>query len=201
MDRIDDIYARVDKASAGFNISVESVLQRGFNHFRKAPGLFMVYTIIFLIILSNPGTGLILGGPLLVGYYLAARQMHSGREGGMEVFFNGILKFWPLLMLSLLMGVVILLGFLLLIIPGLYFSISYLFAHLFVYFYDIPPGEAISLSRKMVSGNFMQILWIWLLLVGLNFLGALALGVGLLVTVPVSACVIYAIFDDIIGIH
>ncbi len=91
-------------------------------------------------------------------------------------------------------------GFLLLIIPGIYFSISYLFAHLFVWFYDIPPAEALTLSRKMVSGNFIQIFWIWLILLGFNLLGVLALGLGLLVTIPISACVIYALFDDIIGI-
>ena len=99
------------------------------------------------------------------------------------------------------MTVVITLGLLLLVIPGMYFAISYLFAPLFVWYYDVSPVEAITLSRKMVSGNFVQILWIWLILLGLNFLGALALGVGLLITIPVSACVIYAIFDDIIGIH
>ncbi len=188
------------RSSAGFNISIESAFQMGFNHFRKAPGIFILYSIIFLIAFSNPGSGLIIGGPLLLGFYLAARHLQMGKEAEIGLFFNGFQKFLPLLILNLLMTAVILMGFLILIIPGIYFSISFLFAHLFVWFYDVPPGEALTLSRRMVSGNFVQILWIWLILLGINILGVLALGVGLLLTIPLSACVIYAVFDDIIGI-
>ena len=201
MEKVDDIYGKVDQAAAGFSISLESALQMGFNHFRKIPGMYMIYSLVFLLVLSNPGTGLILGGPILIGFFLAAQHLQSGREADIGVFFNGIRKFVPLLILNLLMTLVITLGLLLLVIPGIYFSISYLFAPLFVWFYDVSPVEAITLSRKMGSGNFVQILWIWLILLGLNFLGALALGVGLLITIPVSILVIYAIFDDIIGIH
>jgi len=172
----------------------------GFNHFRRAPGVFILYSLIGLIALSNPGTGLVLGGPVLVGYYLFIRHLQTGEESNVGIFFDSFHKFVPLLILNLLMSIIISIGFLLLILPGIYFTISYLFAHLFIWFYDIPASEAITLSRKMVSGNFIQIFWLWLILIGINLLGVLALGVGLLVTIPFSACVIYAVFDDIIGI-
>ncbi|MCP4309989.1 MAG: hypothetical protein GY790_01880 [Bacteroidetes bacterium] len=200
MERVISINQRVEKASSGFTISIESALQVGFNHFRRAPGIFIVYTVIGIIVFSNPASGLILGGPLLVGYYLFARNLQAGLETGTELFFESFTKFIPLLILNLLMSIVILIGFLILVLPGIYFSVSYLFAHLFVWFYDVPPTEAVTLSRKMVSGNFSQIFWLWLILAGINILGAIALGVGLLVTIPFSACVIYAVFDDIIGI-
>lgn len=197
---MDDISIKVDRAASGFNISIESALQMGFNHFRKAPGLFILYTIIYLLAFSNPGTGLILGGPLIVGFYITAHYLQKKGTAEFGLFFNGFQKFVPLLILNLLMTLLIMIGFLILILPGLYFSISYLFAHLFVWFYDVSPGEAITLSRKMVKGNFIQIMWIWLILLGINILGVLAAGVGLLVTLPFSICVIYAVFDDIIGI-
>jgi len=172
----------------------------GFNHLRKAPGIFIVYSLISLITLSNPGTGLILGGPILVGYYLFIRHIQTAKEPYFGTFFLGFYKFVPLLILNLLMTVVITIGFTLLILPGIYLTISYLFTHLLVNFYDISPTESLTLSRKIVKGNFMQILWLWLILLGINMLGALALGVGLLLTIPFSFCVIYATFDDIIGI-
>lgn len=184
----------------GFTLSIESTLQMGFNHFRKAPGIFIVYTIISFIALSNPLSGLILGGPVLVGYYLMALYLQKDMHTGTELFFLSFNKFIPLLILNLLSTAVILIGFLILILPGIYFSVSYIFAHFFVWFYDVPPGEAITMSRKTVSGSFIQILWLFLILTGINILGALALGVGLLLTIPFTACVIYAAFDDIIGI-
>jgi uncharacterized membrane protein len=98
------------------------------------------------------------------------------------------------------MTLIVFLGLLVLIIPGIYFAVSYIFAHFFVWFYEVDPTEAIRLSRKTVSGNFGQILLLCLALGGINLLGILALGVGVLLTIPFTYCVLYAAFDDIIGI-
>ena len=106
----------------------------------------------------------------------------------------------PLLVLNLLLALLITLGFIMLIIPGIYFTVSYLFAHFFVWFFEIHPVEAIRLSRKMVSGNFKQLFWLFLILFGINLLGLMAFGAGLLLTIPFSACVLFAAFEDIIGI-
>lgn len=200
MDKVNTIHQKVEDASEGFNISIESVLQMGFNHFRRAPGVFIIYSLIGLITLSNPVSGLVMGGPVLVGYYLFIHHLQTGKASDMGIFFESFHKFVPLLVLNLLLSIIISIGFMLLILPGIYFTVSYLFAHLFVWFYKVPAAEALTLSRKMVSGNFMQIFWLWLTLIGINLLGALALGVGLLITIPFSVCVIYAVFDDIIGI-
>jgi uncharacterized membrane protein len=106
----------------------------------------------------------------------------------------------PLLILHLLISLLVVLGLMLLILPGIYLAISYLFAHFFVWFYDVEPSEALRMSRKTVSGNFGQILLLCLILGGINLLGILAFGVGFLLTLPFSYCVIYATFADIIGI-
>lgn len=200
MDVIRDIEAKVDEAASGFHISLENVLQVGFNHFRKAPGVFIIYSIIAAIAVSNPLSGLLFGGAIVTGYYVFIHQLRESGIPGLPVFFRSFDKFLPLLILNLLLSLIISLGFLLLIVPGIYFTVSYLFSHIFVWFYDADPTEAIRLSRKMVSGNFSQVFWLWLILAGINMLGAMAFGVGLLLTIPFSACVIYAAFEDIIGI-
>jgi uncharacterized membrane protein len=197
---VSDIEQKVDGASSGYIISMENVLQAGFNLFRKTPGIFIIFTIIAGIFLSNPLTGLLLGGPVAIGYYTIAHRVRHDRPVEVSDLFPGFSRFVPLFLVTLLVSLVTLLGLLLLVIPGIYFSVSYLFAHLFVWFYDVPPSEAIRLSRKVVSGNFTQIFLLWLILGGINLLGSLALGIGLLLTVPFSFCVIYAAFDDIIGI-
>ena len=71
---------------------------------------------------------------------------------------------------------------------------------MFAWFYNKDPGEAIRLSRKAVSGNFWQILLLFLILAGINLLGLMVLGIGILLTMPFSFCVVYAAFDDIVGI-
>ena len=200
MQVIFDIQNKVDSASKGFRLSIENVLQLGFNLFRKSPVVFIIYGIIGAIALSNPLSGLLFGGPIVVGYYVVAHMVNKNRNVEFSDFFKSFDKFIPLLLLNLLISLVVFLGLILLVIPGIYFAVSYLFAHFFVWFYNVEPSEAVRLSRKTVSGNFGQILLLCLILGGINLLGILALGVGILVTLPFSYCVVYAAFDDIIGI-
>lgn len=199
MKRVHDIQQKVDEAAQGYDVSLESLLQVGFNQFRKAPGELIIYSILCAFALSNPLSGLLLGGPLVTGYFIYAHGLKFQRSVEFSRFFRSFDRFTPLLLLHLLIGVIVALGLLLLIIPGIYFSISYMFAYFFVWFYGVDPTEAIRMSRKMVSGNFTQMLFLWLMLAALNLAGALAFGVGLLITLPLSGCILYAAFDDIIG--
>jgi len=200
MQVIFDIQRKVDDASAGYRLSIENVLQVGFNLFRKSPGIFIIYSILGIVALSNPISGLLLGGPVITGYYIVSQLISHDRHVELPDFFKSFDKFTPLLILNLLIVLVVFIGLLLLIIPGIYFAVSYLFAHFFVWYYDVDPSEAIRLSRKTVSGNFGQILLLCLVLGGINLIGVLAFGVGILLTLPFTYCVIYAAFDDIIGI-
>jgi uncharacterized membrane protein len=195
-----DIEEKVQHASEGYKLSIENVLQVGFNLLRKSPGIFILYSVIAIIALSNPVSGLLLAGPVVAGYYIVSHLIRKDQKVELPDFFRSFDKYVPLLILHLLMALIITLGLILLIIPGIYFAVSYLFAHFFVWFYDVEPYEAIRLSKKTVGGNFGQVLLLCLILAGFNILGAMALGVGILLTLPFSYCVVYAAFDDIIGI-
>ena len=200
MEVINDIDRQVERAASGFRLSIESTLQQGFNLLRKAPAEFIVSSVLGLIIFSNPVSGLLLGGPFMASYFHMAHLASRDKPIEFSDFFKGFDKAFELIKLSLLIFAVVLLGFILLILPGIYFAVSYVFAHLFTWFYDKDPSEAIRLSRKTVSGNFGQILLLFLILAGINLLGVMAFGVGILLTMPFSFCVVYAAFDDIIGI-
>ena len=200
MQLLTDIRDRVEEASRGYTLSVENLMQVGFNIFRRSPGIFILYGMVTLVVISNPVSGLLLAAPVVAGYYIVARKIDRGRTVDLSDFFQGFDRFIPLLILHLLMTLVITLGLILLVSPGIYLAVSYVFAHFFVWFYDVEPSEAIRLSRKTVGGNFGQVLLLCLILAGINLLGAMAFGVGLLLTIPISYCVLYAAFDDIIGI-
>jgi len=200
MEVVSDIDKQVEEASRGFSLSIESTLQVGFNIFRKAPSEFIVFSVLAAIIFSNPLIGLLLGGPTMASYFHMARLASGGQQIEISDFFRGFDKAGSLIKVSLLIFLIILLGLIMLIVPGIYFAVSYVFSHLFIWFYDKDPSEAIRLSRKTVSGNFGQILLLFLILAGINLLGIMALGVGILLTMPFSFCVVYATFEDIIGI-
>jgi len=200
MEVVSNIDKQVEEASRGFSLSIENTLQVGFNIFRKAPSEFIVFSVLGAIIFSNPLSGLLLGGPAMASYFHMAQLASRGQQIEISDFFRGFDKAGNLIKLNLLIFLIILLGLMMLIIPGIYFAVSYVFSHLFIWFYDKDPSEAIRLSRKIVSGNFGQILLLFLILAGINLLGLLALGLGILLTMPFSFCVVYAAFEDIIGI-
>jgi uncharacterized membrane protein len=200
MERIYDIDRQVEQASSGFSISIENVLQGGFNLLRKAPAEFIIFSIFGVLVFSNPISGILLGGPVMASYFHMAHLVRRGQQINFSDFFRGFEKARSLILLNLFIFIVVSLGLIMLIIPGIYFAVSYVFSHFFAWFYDRDPYEATRLSRKVVSGNFGQILLLFLILAGINLLGIMALGIGMLLTMPFSFCVVYATFDDIIGI-
>lgn len=200
MQVVVDIAQKVDGVASGFSLSIENLLQRGFNLFRRSPGIFIIYGVVGLFALSNPISGLLLGGPVITGYYIVSDLINRNKPVDIADFFRSFDKFMPLLILNLLVSLLIFLGLIMLVLPGIYLAVSYLFTHFFVWFYHVEPAEALRLSRRCVSGNFGQILVLCLVLGAINLLGLLAFGVGILLTLPFSYCVVFAAFDDIIGI-
>ncbi|MEI9966140.1 MAG: hypothetical protein WDN67_00455 [Candidatus Moraniibacteriota bacterium] len=81
-------------------------------------------------------------------------------------------------------------GLIFLIVPGIYFAIRYYF--LSYIFIDTQASfeEAFRKAADMTRGKTWDFFLFFLLLIGFNLLGLLLLGVGLTVTLPVSALAI-----------
>lgn len=94
--------------------------------------------------------------------------------------------FWKFAAAIMLAGIAILIGFILLIIPGIILGILFAFVGYLVIDKGLGPIEAIKESVRITKGNRLQIFLLGLALFGINLLGLIALIVGLLVTVPVS---------------
>lgn len=91
----------------------------------------------------------------------------------------------------------IIVGVLLMLIPLMYLAVSYLFAPMLVWFYDLKPWDAMETSRKLVGKNWGIIFGFALVMGIIASLGVVLLGVGLLYTMPAYICANYAAFADI----
>ncbi len=191
---------RVERAAEGYSLSIENILQGGLNYFRRAPAAFILYSLLVALCYSNPLSGIVLGGPALAGYFLVCRQLDRNISLNPKDFFRGMAHFIPLLVLNLLISILVLLGLSLLVIPGIYLALSFSFASFFIVFCACSPVEALRLSHRMVSGNLKIIVMLFLVLAAINLLGFLLLGVGLFISMPLSACMLYTAYKDIIGI-
>jgi len=95
--------------------------------------------------------------------------------------------FWKYLGASILLGLAIVVGFILLIVPGIIFALMFMFTTFIVIDRELGPIEAMKESHRITHGHKWKLLGFTLVLVLINLLGLLALIVGLLVSIPVSS--------------
>lgn len=75
-----------------------------------------------------------------------------------EVFKIGFKKIGKYLLVTLVLGIIIFFGLILLVIPAIIFGIWYSFTLLLVLDKDMGIGEALKISKEMVNGKFWKIL-------------------------------------------
>ncbi len=98
---------------------------------------------------------------------------------------------------SLVVGFITMLGFLLLIVPGVIWSLKYMFVLFLIVDEGLEYSAAMKESEKMTNGIKMQLFGFNIMIIGLNFLGMLALFIGLIVTIPVSCLASYVLYTHL----
>jgi hypothetical protein len=179
----------------------------GWELFKQYPGgfigFFLVNAALALILSAIPFLGWLLyfavSPALIMGNFIVSAKLLQRQAPGFRDFFAGFQFFLPLLLLSLVTSILIAIGLALLIIPGIYLAVAYLFAACLVIDRRLDFWPAMELSRRSVNPLWFGIFTFILLLVVVNLLGGLLLGLGLLVTVPLSYCALTAAYADLFG--
>jgi len=94
--------------------------------------------------------------------------------------------FIPYLIGSLLFSAILFVGILLLIAPGVWFAVKYQFMPYLIIDKGMEPIEALNAAGEITKGYWLELGLFVLCIAGINFLGILAFGLGLLVTIPVT---------------
>jgi len=92
-----------------------------------------------------------------------------------------------------------LLIFVLIIIPIFYMTIRLFFVLCFIVDQESGSTEAISQSWTITRGNFWALFSLFLVILGINILGALALFVGLLFTIPFSSLILMVAYRQMVN--
>lgn len=88
-------------------------------------------------------------------------------------------------------------GLMFLIIPGIVIAVRFCFYGFLVFDEDAGPIEAIQRSVRITEGVGFDLFLFAMLLAGINFLGVLALGLGLFVSIPVSVLATAYVYRDL----
>jgi len=205
-DSIDSILRR------DYTVKIGKYISEGWELFKKNAGGFVGFTVV--VILINLALGkvqqsasplgsllsLLISGPLNAGAFIVAFKLLRNRQTAFGDFFKGFNNYLPLFLVSLVSGIFIFLGCLLLLIPGIYLAVSYLFAMPLVIDKKMNFWDAMEVSRKVITKNWFAFFGFVLVIVLINIAGVIPLGLGLLVTIPLSTCAIAAAYADVIGL-
>lgn len=110
----------------------------------------------------------------------------KNEEGKLNVLFSSYGLFFRYLGASILFGLMVAVGLILFIIPGIYLGLKYQFFSYLIVDKELGILDSLKESSQITQGVKWQLLGFCLAVMGVNILGALALGVGLLVTVPLT---------------
>lgn len=188
-------------------LSVSEALRFGWETFKKRPGI-LIGGFVGAMLVSGISSGILTpadeANPGLVGVLMIIASVVIGIliEIGMLTFairaHDNIEKveikdlwnpapLWWYILGQIAVGLTVLVGFILLVIPGIIAMLGLLFSSYLIVDKKRGPIEAMKESWRITNGHKWQLLLFVLAIVGVNILGILALLVGLLVTVPVSA--------------
>ena len=124
------------------------------------------------------------------------------KSAGLEIDYNMIVHpyrhFLPLLLLATLISLITLLGLGLLILPGIYFALSYSFAPYLLMGKEMGVWESMEASRKAVTKNFGRFFGLSLILATVNAVGALLLLIPLFWLIPISVIAFGEVYNHIL---
>ncbi len=143
-------------------------------------------------------TGLLIT-PLWVGLIFVGVAIASDRPAKPASIFSWYGLALKLLFTYLLMGFMIMLGTLLLVLPGIYLAVSYQLALPLVADKNLGPWQALETSRKAVTRKWFTFFGLWLLAL-LAILGStILLGIPLIWVLPAALIGLGIVYRNVFG--
>jgi len=184
----DDLIARASK------LGVVDCLDRSWNLLKSDFWPIIGATLVLFVVLMAASavpilgllvslllTGVFYGG--LFSYYL---KKIRGQPGEFADIFSGFsLAFMPLMVATLVSQLLVTLGVLLLILPGIYLAVAYVFTYLLIMDKRMDFWSAMEVSRRVITSQWWRVFGLLLLGTLLCLLGLVGLIIGIFITIPI----------------
>lgn len=182
--------------------SVGGTLQFAWDTFKKRPWFFILVTVIILIVswvgsvissaFGAHGIGFVIGYIISLvidtfigmGSFALYLKAHEDAASAHVSDLWHPKPFWKYLATSIIVGIIVVIGLILIIVPGIIAALMLMFATCIVVDRELGPIEALSESRRITKGHRLQLLGLIIAVAAINALGILCLVVGLLITLP-----------------
>lgn len=190
------------------SFSKKEALQFGWNVTKSNLGFFIGFLIVFVALIVVPAiistiametneTNVFLGTIFYVAYYVliftvsmglikTALRFCDNEKGNFKDLFSQYPLFFKYLAGYILYFLIVWVGTILFIVPGIIWGIRFWFFDYLIIDKKIGPIEALKKSSAITKGQKWNLFVFFLMVTGVNLLGAIALLIGLFVTVPTT---------------
>jgi len=145
-----------------------------FEDIAVAGAIFGFFGLVYSILISGP-----------VDYGVAFAYLKAARGDKLEIkdMFEAFKNYWNAVLASLLVSVIIIIGLVLLIVPGIIFACKLVFTPYLVVDRKMEVIEAIKESWRMTGGHAWTVFFIGLLAIPIGMAGLICFGVGVIISI------------------
>jgi predicted Ser/Thr protein kinase len=206
-----------------FNLSIRSCMRRGWILLKGEFWPFVGVTALLIALLGfatsiggasfrhgpagansteiTSAFAMLVWGPLVGGLLLYFLKKIRREPATVETAFCGFSsqRFLHLFLAGFVTSLLTWLGFVCLILPGIYLLVAWMFTLPLVMDKHLDFWSAMELSRKVVTKHWFKFLGLGIVLMLLEFAGVLALCVGVFVMAPLILATLMYAYEDIFG--
>lgn len=146
--------------------------------FARSP-LATIFSLIFLVIFFV----------VQIGTYNLMLKVVDGKAAVIKdlyTYTDMTMKILRNIAAGLIVGVIVLIGLIFLVIPGIYLGIRLMFFTYYIVDKNAGVMDSIKMSWELTRNGVINLFLFSILLFILNFIGALLFGIGLAITVPLT---------------
>ncbi len=198
--------------------STGSAIRCGWDAMKSNIGFFIGLLIIAFLIENLPGiianfasrdfpvisfmlylAGWLLGFVIQMGLIRVSLKFCDGIKGKLDDLLSSFNLLLPFIAGSIVYALIILVGFILFIIPGIIWGIKFSLFPYFIVDKGLGPIDAIKASSRATMGAKWDLFLFGLLLGLINFVGALVFLIGLFATIPTTMVAYAYVYRHLAG--
>lgn len=187
-----------------YNVRIGDWMSRAWTVFTRDGGLFIAFAAIGWLIFWVAAPLLIIFFPLMVsGHLTAALKVRSGERLRFSDFWLPFNDFLPLLLAWLVSAALMFAGLLTCGIVTIYLWVAYQFVYLLILDRRMDFWEALETSRRATSNLNWPALFVFaLLMLAVNLVAVfVTFSIGIIVSLPLTSCVLVEAYADIFGVR
>jgi uncharacterized membrane protein len=181
-------------------VDISSALSRGWELLKNNMGVFVGATVLAWLVACVPIIGWLLGFVLVASVdYMFLRRIRGEAVQVGDVFSGFNLAFLNLVMAGIVKAVLISVGFILCVLPGIYLGVGYVFALPLVLDKKMEFWPAMEVSRRVVHEHWWSVFALVIVLAIVACAGVILCIVGLVITVPLASAALMYVYEDLFG--